>query len=61
MKWMSVHDGLPANSRAVDCFVDGERWPNCYHEHENWYDFDVHIKIDGVTHWMEIPEPPEVD
>ena len=48
-------------SEIVDLWVEGERWPNCYYcfDDDNWYDMDCGITIDGATHWMSLPEPPE--
>ncbi|UVD32316.1 hypothetical protein [Vibrio phage vB_VaM_H2] len=72
-EWISVKDKLPEHNGAIGCnegdsvvvdvFADGERWPFCYYsfDDECWYDTDVHCSIDLVTHWMPLPEPPEVE
>lgn len=56
--WISVNDRLPEDSEVVDCFSDGERWADCYHVNGVWYDRDVHMSIDLVTHWRPLPPPP---
>jgi len=71
MNWISIKDKLPEIEKYVlVCYKNNvfqgylDEW-----EHDNcWYIFsgsftldevDYNIKLDEVTHWMPLPEPPE--
>ena len=65
-KWISVEDELPT-SQDVDVWIDGYRVSDCSFvdgdfeevvlDHDG--DYSHMEKLDGVTHWMYSPEPPE--
>lgn len=66
MEWVSVKDGLPAakfdwvlvtDDGAVDCF--GYSDEKGFHNPLP-YDRTTNVRIDGITHWMTIPNPPHV-
>lgn len=71
-KWVSVSDRLPehdgvkgcslGSSVIVDIYADGERWINCYYnfDAEMWFDTDLSMPVDSVTHWQPTPPAPEV-
>tara|TARA_R100000541_G_C1897352_1_gene84095 strand:- start:101543 stop:101752 length:210 start_codon:yes stop_codon:yes gene_type:complete len=65
-KWIPVEERLPLRqadncSYEVDVWIENERWPDVIYAflEEEWYDTDVWCSIEGVTHWMEKPKPPE--
>ena len=62
-KWISVKDRLPEANVLVLC-----RWDDFegsyygfarYQQHGSWY--VANEGMPKVTHWMPLPEPPEVD
>lgn len=65
-KWIPVRERLPLRkadncSDLVDVWIGSERWTDVIYNflEGEWYDTDVWCSVEGVTHWMEIPEPPE--
>ena len=73
MTWISVSDRLPGdNEKVIICCIDdiGDYgFPYTYkdacemgfYENGQWYSDnpDYIDDIDGVTHWMPLPEPPK--
>ena len=74
MEWISVKDRLPSEHQRIDTFgVDGARlvdcefYDGCFWDLEQSFDTDdcgygcsfyTHL-LEGVTHWMPLPEPPK--
>ncbi len=62
MEWISVKDRMPEKDKPVLTF-DG----TYFEVLEYWYDEDLkkiwmnppNGPTDSVTHWMELPKPPE--
>ncbi len=64
MEWISVKDRLPEENNTFSEFiviVRGAKRPTVleYQGHEWWVDENGNYY--DVTHWMPLPEPPEVD
>ena len=65
-KWVSVKTSLPPIGRAVNvcCPVGKDGWV-CrvarYATNGKFYtEINFHtVQVDGVTHWAELPEPPD--
>jgi len=59
-EWISVEDSLPGVGYylyLVGCILDDI--PVARFDGKTWtYGFDDG-EIDGVTHWMELPDPPQ--
>ena len=63
--WISVKDRLPEKSGYyLVFFSDG--MPSCKIRVHNWLKDEHHwrgaeafSRIEGITHWMPLPEPPE--
>lgn len=70
-EWISVNDRMPEPYREVLVEVDGHRRPNWRNNYNlvayiadsgQWWEERHNIEeIIGVTHWIELPEPPEVE
>lgn len=70
-QWISIKDGMPEiESEDGDCsatvliFMDGRKMISGFYciEDEAWYDDGGDIidsYLHDVTHWMQLPEPPE--
>lgn len=57
MKWISVKDRLPENSRVLvfsPCFIGSDETMII-----RLLDSDFVAKCSDVTHWMPLPEPPK--
>lgn len=69
-KWISVDEQLPDDNVCVDLYVDWQDYTgrvcNCFRADGNYWKWDESVRfkitIDSflVTHWMPLPEPPEV-
>ena len=74
MKWIKVEDRLPITEdtlkdryeikSVICCFEDGAVMAGEFHAGnsvEYWSGFEdgLHGASDNVTHWMELPLPPE--
>jgi hypothetical protein len=66
MKWISVKERLPELDRIVMAYRSEciKAMITKYRTHgdisfEAWT--DGNYKIEGVTHWMPLPEPPKED
>lgn len=58
-RWISVEEELPKELQTVIIYngdVDAACYAYGYFETIDQYETNV---IDGVTHWMPLPEPPE--
>ena len=63
--WISVKDRLPEKSAqyliyqswaASICAFNVVRWSS----EKGWMGHEVGSRIEGITYWMPLPEPPEV-
>lgn len=68
-RWILVSERLPEVEEYA-CSVSVLVFRNGYTVAEAWYDFEeenwhksnaIGMLIDGVTHWMLLPEPPEAE
>ena len=66
--WISVEDRLPEDMGNVLVFAFWhEHWQTmygwCRKEDATWFVYTSHgeMRPGPVTHWMPLPEPPEVD
>lgn len=63
MQWTECSDELPDSERTVITYAPDSNepvWPG-YHDGEQWVDINGQTIDDAtVTHWMDLPEPPEV-
>lgn len=62
MNWISVNERLPDDDITVLIYMPGNKcgetvWIG-YHDADEWYEPEG-LCVDEVTHWMELPEPPE--
>ena len=53
-KWVSVEDRLPANGFYL-CSGHGGYKMLCFRRKNEWLRSPQLKRVDGVTHWMEIP------
>ena len=68
MKWVSVDDRLPIKMDRYDIWVSGDENERprritdaiFSQDHGGWLS-KYGGKIDNATHWMPLPEPPEVE
>lgn len=66
MKWISINEKRPEKSGAYLTFLEnGEMEVFSYSKRHNAFNADDDddgclYAIDGVTHWMPLPEKPEV-
>ena len=75
-EWVSVEDELPAGGDIIDVLtIEEERIPEAQFTDETFFlleqQWDVDddgygctdytMKLEGVTHWMPLPSPPESD
>ena len=57
-EWISVEDRLPEDAYFVLAFEDtGLMRVVCFYDNR-WED-NLDYVIEGVTHWMPLPKPPE--
>jgi|KBSMisStandDraft_5_1062788.scaffolds.fasta_scaffold63114_5 hypothetical protein len=65
MNWIDVYDKLPESLEEI-LFTDGDsvykgyrfRPSNSDFEWDSWYSI-TETRIEGVTHWMPLPELPK--
>lgn len=69
-EWISVKDRLPPECESVLIYSRGflpisayliyltSNDPICWSVND-WSGNDTDIKLDDVTHWMQLPKPPE--
>ncbi len=62
-KWISVKDGLPVNYQDVIMvnYRDGDVVAGYCHDGDWYSELYGGTEIDGITHWMPLPEPPGVE
>lgn len=56
-EWVSVDDRLP--DKPMKCLVYTKRGDCCGYD-ILYYNQGFYSQYDNVTHWMPLPEPPEV-
>ena len=69
MDWISVEDRLPENGQLVNCAWHGEVFPAGFQVIDDDAEFFNLYLQNGcgyaewspVTHWMPLPDPPEVN
>lgn len=64
--WISVEDRLPKEKQKVLVYMPADE--RCDHEYicealynyawHGWEDADEPIELEGITHWMPLPQPP---
>ena len=67
-KWISVEARLPKNQDTIDVWCEF-RVTDCKFTENKFYidildndeDFSHSELLEGVTHWMPLPEPPELN
>ncbi|MOA31070.1 hypothetical protein D3C78_1522080 [compost metagenome] len=60
-EWISVEDRLPPEDQPVLCWCnDGDTEACEVASHHNSFFIDWSHELLPVTHWMPLPEPPEV-
>lgn len=60
-KWIGVKDRLPDDSERVIAFRPNEADVSAYKYCVMWgWSVKISIKHRGISHWMPLPEPPEV-
>lgn len=62
-EWISVKDRLPKEGQSVLCCNSQISYKKVY-ERGIFYDGDTHCyypigKVENVTYWMPLPEPPK--
>jgi len=58
MEWISVNDRLPENERVLICAYQRD-YLLAEYDNEQWWSDSIGI-VNGVTHWMPLPEPPKI-
>lgn len=65
MRWISVEDRLPVDGQCVDVFfkskykINGDRLPDVWFINDGF--FIPESRKATVTHWMPLPNPPELE
>ena len=66
-RWIPVSERLPPEGQEVLAWNNGGQcekpWQGCVlceHKNGEWREFQERDLYPGVTHWMPLPEPPEV-
>lgn len=62
-EWISIHDQLPKEGQLVLIYMRGRISltvfeDNAFHHQETDY-YTPLLMNNGVTHWMDLPEPPK--
>ena len=65
-EWISVKDRLPLKHIGVIVWVEAGSWGKGFLDADGrWRSFDTSFSLETyipmVTHWMPLPEPPEVE
>lgn len=67
MQWIPVNKRLPKDCGEYLVRANSERFPGvkytgiCLYCNDNKTWYGDHSRVEGITHWMPLPEPPEVD
>lgn len=65
MNWISAKERLPEDDRTVLLWFGGEEAATGYLSNigvpRRWFYIDESIVFAAVTHWMELPAPPQFD
>lgn len=65
MEWISVDDRLPNDGEVVLCWAENGKnqtknlLKQVTYVQNKWIYGTYSTFIDGVTHWMPLPEPPK--
>ena len=60
-RWVRCEEEMPKDGEWVLVWGDGFHVPvEVFREHGAWLDSQFE-KFTGVTHWMQLPEPPQED
>ena len=63
MQWVNVGERLPEHNQIVDVIYDHRRETDVLFTDLGWNQYfwnpEMGRFIDGVTHWMPLPEPPK--
>ena len=67
-RWIPVSERLPADGQEVLAWNNGGQcekpWQGCvlceHTKNGEWREFQERDLYPGITHWMPLPEPPEV-
>lgn len=57
--WIDVRDHLPDDEITVLVSFDGGEVSLGWHEAGVWRECACACQLETVTHWMDLPEPPE--
>lgn len=62
--WVPASEALPDSDITVMTYAPESNepiWP-AYHDGEQWFDLmGAPIDNERITHWMEFPDPPDVE
>lgn len=59
VEWVPVTERLPEKKQSVLVYRDGDMGVDFIDDNGGWF-WDDPDELPPVTHWMQIPEPPEV-
>lgn len=59
-KWISVKERLPEKPGTYGAFALGLHLVLEFDENEDWWDEECNHYNGSITHWVPLPEPPEV-
>ena len=60
-RWISCADSLPNIADNVLAYRDDDKWQViCFFTTEGRFLIDLDTEAHAITHWMPIPEPPNV-
>ncbi len=63
-RWVRVEDELPDIAVKVVAYAEGQiitAWRTFFSEPIGQWDTNDAVRIDNITHWMPLPEPPGED
>ena len=58
--WIKCGDRMPEENIRVLTYAEG-RIEIAQRDEMGWYSSELWFDFDEVTHWMPLPEPPEVE
>ena len=59
MGWICVDEKLPPHNDDVLVYVPTDGSFRAWYDHGTWLSHENHI-VNKVTHWMPMPEPPQI-